>query len=111
MSSLYAKYIQERTHDQIIETEYGFVTYRFVNEGKTVYIVDIYVLPEHRKQMLATSLANQVAREAKERGCVDMIGTVVPSAKGSTTSVKVLLGYGMSINSAAHDVVVFRKEL
>lgn len=111
MESLYAKYIMERTNDRVIENDYGFVTYRYINDNKTVYLVDIYVLPQWRSQKVASSLADQVAAEAKEKGCVDMIGTIVPSTKNSTHSVKVLLGYGMSLNSSANDVIVFRKEL
>ncbi len=111
MSSLYAKYLMERTGDHIFETSKGFITYRYINEGKAVYIVDIFILPEHRKQYEASTLANMVVAEAKEKGCKELIGTVVPSMKNSTISVKVLLGYGMSLNNASNDIIVFRKEL
>lgn len=111
MTSLYAKYLTERTGDQIIETPDGFITYRYVNNDKTVYIVDIYILPECRNQKAASLLADHVVTLAKQKGCVDLIGTVVPSAKNSTTSIKVLLGYEMSLNSAMNDIVVFRKEI
>lgn len=111
MTSLYAKYITERTNDHVIENEYGFVTYRFINDNQTVYIIDIYVVPAYRNKKIASDLADLVVLEAKEKGCSQLIGTVVPSAKNSTISVKVLLGYGMSLNSAANDVVVFGKEI
>lgn len=101
----------ERTNDQISEVPEGFVTYRYVNDGKTVYIVDIFVLPEFRNQKIASALADKVVEEAKAKGCKDLIGTVVPSVKGANTSLKVLLGYGMTLNSAGNDVVVFRKEI
>lgn len=111
MSSLFAKYLSERTGDKIIETLEGFATYRYVNNGKTVYIVDIFVLPEFRKKKVASSLADMIVSEAKLLGAVDIIGTVVPSTKNSTISLKVLLGYGMTLNSASNDLVVFRKEI
>lgn len=111
MASLYAKYLMERTNDLIIEKPQGYVTYRYMNNDKTVYIIDIYIIPEFRRGNLASSLADEVVAEAKQRGCVDLIGTVMPSAKNSTTSLKVLMGYGMTLNSAANDVIVFRKEL
>jgi ribosomal protein S18 acetylase RimI-like enzyme len=111
MSSLYADYLRERTNDQILETPEGFVTYRFLNDGKTVYIIDIYVIPEARKIGHATELADIVISKAKAKGAVEMIGTVVPTAKNSTTSLKVLLGYGMTLNSASQDLIVFRKEI
>jgi GNAT superfamily N-acetyltransferase len=107
---LYANYLRERTHDEIIETDTGFATYRFLNE-KQVYIVDIFVLPEHRKLNDASAMADSICKLAKERGCNELVGSVVPSTKNSTTSLKVLLGYGMRLDSAANDLIVFKKEL
>ncbi len=111
MASQYAKYLIERTSDRIIENEYGFATYRFVNDNKTVYIIDIYVEPAYRNQKKASELADKVVEIAKAAGCNQLIGTVVPSAKGSTASLKVLLGYQMTLNNAANDIVVFGKEI
>lgn len=108
--SLYADYLLERTEDQIIENEYGFCTYRFLDE-KTVYIIDIYVVPECRRQKDASFMANEVVEIAKERGCTELLGTVNPSAKGSTTSMRVLLGYGMTLKRAENNLIVFTKEI
>ncbi len=66
--SLYAEYLKERTYDEIIETDEGFATYRVIEEGKAVYIVDIYVTPEARKAGLASKLADQIAEIANSRG-------------------------------------------
>lgn len=108
--SLYADYLRERTDDKIIETPAGFVVYRYVSE-KTVYIVDIYIVPELRHKNLASDLANQVVAEAKERGCIELLGSVMPSAKGSTTSTKVLLAYGMALHSSQQNGIIFRKDI
>ena len=109
--SLYAEYLKERTNDQILETSFGFATYRFINDGKSVYIVDIFVMPEERKNGLASALADQIVRVGKAKGCSELLGTVVPTAKGSTASLKVLLGYEMEVQSAAQDLIVFRKDI
>lgn len=109
--SLYADYLFERTNDKIIESPSGFVTYRYINEGRSVYIIDIYTIPKEREKKVASLLADMVAKEAKELGAVEMLGTVVPSAKGSTASLKVLLGYGFQLQIATNDVIVFRKDL
>lgn len=109
--SLYADYLSERTHDKIVECPSGFATYRYINEGKSVYIIDIYTVPEYRKKGAAGNLADIIASFGKEKGCKEMLGTVVPSAKGSTISLKVLLGYGFELQSAANDLIIFRKEL
>ena len=109
--SLYADYLRERTKDIIIEDQEGFATYRYMDDLKTVYIIDIYTVPEARHSYHATRLADQIAENARRVGCTSMIGTVVPSAKGSTTSLKVLLSYGMTLQSAGPDYIVMRKDL
>lgn len=109
--SLYAKYLEERTNDHIIESASGFVTYRYINDGKTVYIIDVYTIPEERKRGYAAILADMVAEEAREKGCIEMWGTVQPTAKNSTSSMRVLLAYGMELLSASNDCVIFRKDL
>ncbi len=109
--SLYANYIKEKTEDHIIELAEGFATYRYLDEGKTVYIIDIYVLPDFREQKLASTIADTVVEEARKKGCNKLLGSVVPSAKGSTISLKVLLGYGMKLESSANDFIIFRKDI
>lgn len=108
--SLYAQYIKENRNDECIESDKGFCTYRYLNADQ-VYIVDIYVLPEHRKSKEASNLADLVTIEAKSKGCKVLLGSVVPSAKNSTASLKVLLGYGMSLDSASNDFIVFKKDI
>ncbi len=109
--SLYAEYVKERGIDEILETSQGFATYRYLNDGATVYIVDIYVMPEFRKTGVAAHLANCIALEAVGKGCTEMLGTVAPIAKGSTESLRVLLAYGMELQSISDGLIVFRKEI
>jgi GNAT superfamily N-acetyltransferase len=110
MQSLYAKYLSERSNDLIIESHDSFASYRYVDD-KNVYIVDIFVDPESRRAGEASRLADAICKEAKDRGCIYLLGSVVPSAKNSTKSMRVLLGYGMSLHSASNDFVIFRKDL
>lgn len=107
--SLYGQYINEHRGDGIVETDSGFATYRFLNEGKSVYIIDIYVLPEFRKSKAASDMADVIVRLAKIAGATELLGTVVPTAKNSTDSLKVLLGYGMTLKSASNDLIIFGK--
>jgi predicted GNAT family acetyltransferase len=110
MSSMYAKYLTERTNDQILETNQGFATYRILPD-QTVYIVDIFVETAFRKSGLAAEIADEIAKLAKKAGCTKMLGSVVPSTKGSTTSMAVLLGYGMKLQSSTNDFILFEKDL
>ncbi len=108
--SLYSQYITERTNDQIIESDQGFITWRYL-DGALVYIVDLFILPEFRNSKAATLLADQVVYEAKAKGCKAVIGSVVPSTKGSDTSIKVLQSYGMKLDSASDNLIIFKKEI
>lgn len=109
--SLYAEYLKERTHDEILERDYGFATYRYLADNKTVYVIDIYVVPESRHQGVAADMADAVADIARAKGCTEMVGTIQPSAKGSTEGAKVLLAYGMALQSATQDCIVFHKRI
>ncbi len=101
----------ERTNDLIIESDNGFATYRYVNDGRSVYIIDIYSSPDIRRTGTASYFADAICKEAKEKGCTEVLGSVVPSAKGSTLSLQVLLGYGMQLSAASNDFILFRKDL
>jgi len=107
--SLYSEYLKEKTNDGILETSRGFATYRYLD--RSVYIIDIYVVPQFRKTGEASQMADCIAKEAKENGCTKMIGSVVPSNKDSTASIKVLLAYGMRLSSSSDNFILFEKEL
>lgn len=109
--SLYADYIKERLGDGIIERPEGFASYRFLNEGKSVYILDIYVSPSYRKTNVASKMADEIAAIGKERGATELVGTVTPSANNSTQSLSVLLAYGMKLKCLGNDLIVFTKEI
>jgi ribosomal protein S18 acetylase RimI-like enzyme len=109
-TSMYADYLMEHRGDGLVSSEHGFATYRFV-DASTVYIVDIYVKPEFRECNAARAIADSIVGIAKQRGCVELLGTVVPSAANSTTSLKVLIGYGMKLKSSANDLIIFTKEI
>jgi hypothetical protein len=56
-------------------------------------------------------MADEVVCLGLVNGCHLLVGTVVPSAKNSTPSLKVLLAYEMSVHSASNDLIVFKKEI
>ena len=107
--SLYAEYLKEKTSDQILETSRGFATYRYLENS--VYIVELYVIPSFRKTKEASMMADAIVKEAKEKGCTQLLGSVVPTAKNSTISLMVLLAYGMSLKSSSNDFILFTKEI
>lgn len=111
MPSLYAQYLAEGGRDHILEMPYGFSTYRYLNEGKSVYIVDVYVVPEQRNLGRCREMSDIIAEEAKNMGCTEMLGTVAPSMPWSTASLKMQLACGMKLHSAATDAIILRKDL
>lgn len=109
--SMYGKYLTERTNDRILETGHGFATYRMLPEQKAVYIVDVYVERDFRKAGTASQMADEIAKIAKKEGFTKMLGSVVPSTKNSTDSMRVLLAYGMTVQSSSNDFIIFEKRL
>jgi ribosomal protein S18 acetylase RimI-like enzyme len=107
--SLYADYVKERENKSIIETEDAFLTYEFFEDF--VYIVNLYVRPEKRKSHLASELANEVCKIAKEKGLGVLVGSVDVTARNSTESVKVLLAYGMRVDSVSGNLIYFKKDI
>lgn len=107
--SFYASYIRERTHKEILETEHGFLIYSPFQEG--LYIEEIYVHPDFRKTGVASQMADQVVKLAKEKNLSILYGSVCPAAKGSNESLKVLLAYGFRLDSSANNFILFRKDL
>jgi GNAT superfamily N-acetyltransferase len=105
MSSLYAQYIQEREGKSILESDKGYATYSFTDDG--CYIEDIFVIKEHRKSGEAARLADQIVEIARQKGCKKLYGSISPSANGSTASLKVLLSYGFRLSSSANNFILF----
>lgn len=87
----------------------GFVLFKIVEDE--LYIRDIYVKPEMRRQRWAFKLADKVVEYAKSQGCKMLVGEVEPSASNSTESVKLLTAYGMRLFSSSDDEVWFAKEI
>jgi GNAT superfamily N-acetyltransferase len=107
---MYAQYVKERTDDHILETDQGFATYRFLNE-RQVYIVDLYIKPDFRKTGIASAFSDTIVDIARAKGCVELLGTVVPSAKNSADSMKVLLAHGMIPFSIEGNMILFKKDI
>jgi GNAT superfamily N-acetyltransferase len=107
--SHFGNYIKERLGKGIVEDENGFATYYFAMPD--CYIEDIYVIPEKRKAGIAAKYADEITKIAQDKKCINLIGSVKPTAKGSTDSLRVLLAYGFKLHSAVEDCIWFKKKL
>jgi GNAT superfamily N-acetyltransferase len=99
----------EREGYSVYETEYGFATWKLIKED-TVYIRDIYVVPDERQNGRAREMADVICQRLKPQGVTKLMGTVDTRAHSATESIKVLLGYGMKISEGGV-VLVFEKEI
>ena len=110
MPSLYARYLDERTDDRLIETDKGFVTYRRLN-NKQIYAIDIYVLPEYRQQGVAAKLLDQVCEYAKSIGCEELLGTVLSNKSWTSLNIKMMFNYGFEITSSTTEAIILKKDI
>lgn len=87
----------------------GFALYH-LNDGEC-YLEDIYVMPERRRDKVATKIADEVVKIAKENGITLLTGSVVPSAKGSDISRMALKSYGFKLFETSEDFEKYYKEI
>jgi ribosomal protein S18 acetylase RimI-like enzyme len=105
--SLWADYLEERLGRTTLEFEHGLIMYSFTDTH--CYIIDIYVKPEHRQKYYASAMADHVSKIAKDAGYTKLLGTVQPTANGSTNSMKALFGYGFKLLSCDSQAIYLEK--
>lgn len=111
MPSLYAQYLEEHVGDRIIENSIGFVSYHVYEQENYVWIKDIFVVSDERRNGHARILAEMVLDEIKGLGIKEVLGTVNPSAPGADISMKALLSWDMKPSFLKDGLVVFKKEI
>lgn len=109
--SLYGDYIQERLGKKIIEDEFGFATYYTAYNNEYMYIEDLYVKPECRKQAKASSYADQIAEIAREKGIKKLLGSVNLLSNNPDASLKTLYGYGFKLKECVDQLIYLEKEI
>lgn len=94
---LYAEYIAERESRALyLDPEgRGFLTYSFHDDGNTLYIADIYVKPEFRREGLAAKMADKITDFAKSKGAQVVLGSIARHLPSAEASRKILLSWGM----------------
>ena len=108
--SLFGDYIKERGNREILEEEYGFVTYVFSSKEEC-YLEDMYIVPKYRRQKYASKLADKLFVIAKEHGMKSVYTTVVPSTNGSNESLAGCLQYGFKLLKTEPNLIYLIKEV
>ena len=109
MASLYAQYIKEREDKECIETEHSFASYQIWEDS--IYIEDVYVSPNLRRQGYAAQMVDEITRIAKSLDKKFLYSSVSPAANGATQSLKVVLACGFKLHNSSPDLIMFVKEL
>ena len=107
--SLYGQFILERENKHIIESDVGFISYT-VN-GDSIYADNIFVAQGHRHSGAARAMGEELLKIAQELGVHKLLGSVVPSAPGSTYSIMNLIKWGFRLDSSAQNFIVLLKEI
>lgn len=107
--TLYARYIAEREGFSIIENEHGFAT--FVIGEDSIYLRDLYVIPDKRRSNVATSLVDEVADVGRTYKCKLLTGSVSVRSHTATENLTAVLAYGMRVRGIQGDLITFEKEL
>lgn len=87
----------------------GFAIYHL--HPDECYLEEIYVVPERRRDKIATKIADEVVKIAKENGISLLTGSVVPSANGASVSRKALESYGFKLYETQDDFEKYYKEI
>lgn len=94
----------------MIYDEHGnFITYK-INLGEC-YIEDLYVIPEMRKSKVASSMADQIYKIAKDNDCTILTGSVDLKSLDPTLGIQAVTGYGMKYIARKDDFLIFGKEI
>ena len=109
--SMWADYLKEREGKEVVELEGGFAVYKITPKDKSVYLEHIYVQPGLRRSGLASRMADQVSKKAREKECSIMYGSNEPTVPGATESMLAQLKYGFKLSHLEGKLIVLSKEL
>lgn len=93
--SLWSRYIQEirSGRTSFIEKEWGFVSYS-LPEGDSVFVEDIYIVPDFRDAAHAYALLGEVEQAGRKAGKSHSIFVVACASASAATNLRVYLAMG-----------------
>lgn len=106
---MWKDYVFEREGVEVLEHEHGFSLVKQV--GDALYLQDVYVVPEFRRQGVGRSMLEIVEVVAAERGLKKVITSCDPKANDSTESMKAILACGFRMHTCENNLVYLIKEI
>lgn len=107
--SHFAQYTLERTDRLVLEDERGFATYVFYPE--CVYIEDVYVAPEFRRNGVASEFVETIEKLARSRSITKCAVTVAPQAKTCMDSLKAVIALNFKLIKADNSLLYFERNI
>lgn len=107
--SLWAQSCEEYDETKCIEYDWGFITYRFIND--VVFMPDLYIVPDKRRLGFGLRLLTEVESIAKREGKLWLASEIRLSSKGAVEALKAHLGVGFKPTSAQSDIIVMSREV
>jgi GNAT superfamily N-acetyltransferase len=100
---IYFEYIKEKLGREVVldSSQNGFIVYTLIDG--TLFIHDIYVRPEFRRQGVAKEMCDKVASLALDRGAKRIIAQCAVRSNGCNDSLMFCLHQGMQIVEANND--------
>jgi GNAT superfamily N-acetyltransferase len=107
--SLYADYLSESFGRNIIEREYGFITYDLIDDK--ICTVDGYIKPEFRNQGLASKMMDEIVEIGKLNNKKFLCCPVNSLIKTANVSHACHKAYGMKLYKIDVNNVIYIKEI
>lgn len=109
MISNYGLHIKERDNRDIIETEYGFLTYTIFEEE--CFVHDVFVREEFRKTGCVRKLADKITEIAIENKCTYLAGKVRMNDPHRDAILLHNMKWGFTLHSLEANAIVLVKSL
>lgn len=102
-------YYKELGTKEVFYTAQGFVIYSFLQNA--VYIDDMYVPEEFRKEGVGLNLEAYVIEQAREKGFSKVVCAVDVNSKVSGESLKTILNVGYKLSHTNQNFIYLTKEI
>ena len=107
---LFAEYIAEKCSAEIIEEEYGFITYRFEPNG-VCFLADMFISKAVRDRKLGSELLDRLESKCRGSGIVLIRANIDTTLPLSTETVGKAISKGFKLKETTQRHLIIEKEL
>lgn len=107
--SLYEKYVKERAGCEILEQDFGFISYKI--ENAECFIADMFVDEPERKKGRSRELMDELSEIAIDAGCLRITANIFLNDKNANQTLIAALLIGFNVISAGPVFITIEKIL